>query len=109
MSAGPLDASSFSPSYSFSILGWIDWCLLEWLAAYLAGGDVCFSILGWIDWCLLGRSARSYGSSSLVFQYPRVDRLVSAGWPSAEPGLARPSFSILGWIDWCLLGGMARA
>ncbi len=92
-----------------------------------------FSILGWIDWCLLGVGGPVTGHGAMLFQYPRVDRLVSAGasdlpsdtctqyvsvssggsigvcwpttWRSCTP--CSQSFSILGWIDWCLLAGTA--
>ncbi len=63
-----------------------------------------FSILGWIDWCLLGRRNDSRGYDAPRFQYPRVDRLVSAGCCPAHREQTGLCFSILGWIDWCLLG-----
>ncbi len=65
-----------------------------------------FSILGWIDWCLLGRPpATVLVRHRRVFQYPRVDRLVSAGHHLVIIAIWwMTCFSILGWIDWCLLG-----
>ncbi len=63
----------------FSILGWIDWCLLDRVRLCVAPGLCCFSILGWIDWCLLAKTDNLPASPAAVFQYPRVDRLVSAG------------------------------
>ncbi len=100
----PVCSCNLTRAASFSILGWIDWCLLaEWdhSKPYPAGVSVssggsigvcwfvlrlprswttCFSILGWIDWCLLVIGERLYPLTLPQFQYPRVDRLVSAGW-----------------------------
>jgi hypothetical protein len=79
VSAGTNPAPHHAPAQScFSILGWIDWCLLARIVYVSIGQSSCFSILGWIDWCLLVCAAVARSSTSL-------------------------SFSILGWIDWCLL------
>ncbi len=63
----------------------------------------CFSILGWIDWCLLAIGCDGDVEQVSGFQYPRVDRLVSAGCRVGIRYSRATCFSILGWIDWCLL------
>ncbi len=77
---------------SFSILGWIDWCLLADSAACRFVARWRFSILGWIDWCLLGNLNYQAIVHTPVFQYPRVDRLVSAGTTSPATSLDIAAF-----------------
>ncbi len=85
-------------SVGFSILVWIDLFVGRIRLAVVKTFLTCFSILVWID-LFVGGTQRGIRLSLVMFQYPRVDRLICGAPRRWKTRRATICFSILVWID----------